>query len=466
MDILETKNNENNENLSKNEQKSTKKHKILRGLAIFTALLGATSIVFGGLWLSSENEKNGYKNELENVYKSNFYSLLDNVNNLENKMSKVINSSSSIYQRKTLQEAAKNASEAEIAVASLPLSASDTQEMTKMVNQISGFTSTLADKLVTSDLDSSEYQTLREIHENVKNLQNELNEFERKMNRGYSIVDASGNINDGTNDFSLTLSSFKDNDVEYPSMIYDGPFSDSVTTSEVKGLKGEKISKTEALKNLEKYFKNASDVDFESETNGTFETYNYRVTNSEDEILFVQMTKIGGYVLTISGAGEKGSSNTPSEEAKEIALNFAKENGIKNPEVVWSDTIENSMYFNITPVENGIVLYPDLVKVKINLSSGTVVGYDATSYFTNHTERNIKKGSIKYSEVSGKIPSEFELLNNRIALAPLDYNREIVCIEIEANDGESTFYFYFNSTSGELENVLKVVKTDNGNLLM
>ena len=63
---------------------------------------------------------------------------------------------------------------------------------------------------------------------------------------------------------------------------------------------------TPLLKNLEKYFKNASDVDFESETNGTFETYNYRVTNSEDEILFVQMTKIGGYVLTISGAGEKG----------------------------------------------------------------------------------------------------------------------------------------------------------------
>ena len=51
-------------------------------------------------------------------------------------------------------------------------------------------------------------------------------------------------------------------------------------------------------------------------------------------------------------------------------------------------------------------------------------------------------------------------------LSPLDYNREVVCIEIEALDNESTYYFYFNAQTGDVENVLKVIKTDNGNLLM
>jgi spore germination protein len=104
--------------------------------------------------------------------------------------------------------------------------------------------------------------------------------------------------------------------------------------------------------------------------------------------------------------------------------------------------------------------------VKINLSSGTVIGYDATSYFTNHVDRSLSKGKVKTSEVSGKVPSYFDLVQSRVVLSPLDYNREVVCIEIEARDSEDTYYFYFNASDGELENVLKVIKTDNGNLLM
>ena len=147
-------------------------------------------------------------------------------------------------------------------------------------------------------------------------------------------------------------------------------------------------------------------------------------------------------------------------------MNFAKNNGIENPDIVWSDTIKNDIYFNITPTQNGIILYPDLVKVKINLVSGTVVGYDSTSYFTNHTSRSLSKGNITYSQVSGKVPSKFELIKHRLALVPLDYNREVVCIEIQAQEDGSTYYFYFNDKTGELENVLKVIETDNGNLLM
>ena len=463
-----------NENIDKSEPKTiknsennAKNNKKIKALAITTAILGATTIGFATGYAITQMQANDYKTELENVYESNFYSLLDSVNNLETKLSKTLNSTSSSYQRKTLLEASKNASEAEVAVSSLPLSQSDIQDTIKMVNQISGYTSTLADQLVDGGLKEDDYAGLERVYDSVVDFKYQLNEFARKLDGGYSIINTDLDTSNDVNEFTRSLNSFKDNNVGYPSMIYDGPFSDSVVQSKVNGLSGDIITKTQGVESIQRNFKNSNDVIYESETNGKFETYNYRVSNSENEKLFVQVTKVAGHILTISGAGEEGDSKITEEEAGNIALNFASENGVGSPKIVWKDTIANDIYMNIAPTQSGIILYPDLVKVKVNLTSGTVVGYDATSYFTNHTKRKLSSANVNINDLVGRIPPTFDIVNKRLVLSPLDYNREVLCYEIEAFDeNEDTYYFYFNAQNGELENVLKVVKTDNGNLLM
>ena len=191
-----------------------------------------------------------------------------------------------------------------------------------------------------------------------------------------------------------------------------------------------------------------------------------RAENSNNETLYIQVTKIGGHILTVSGAGKSGATTVTEENAKKIALDFAKNNGVENGQVVWSDSLYEDLYLNIAPVQNGIVLYPDLVKVKIDMTSGTVVGYDATTYFTNHTARSLSKGSLTKAEAEAKIPSSFTIVQSRIVLSPLDYNREVVCYEVEATKDDNTYYFYFNTEDGGTENILKVIKTDNGSLLM
>ena len=79
-----------------------KKNRAITALSITTALLAlSTTGLAIGLGISEKNSSN-YQDKLENVYQSNFYSLLDSVNNLDNKLSKLNNSSSSTYQRKLL----------------------------------------------------------------------------------------------------------------------------------------------------------------------------------------------------------------------------------------------------------------------------------------------------------------------------------------------------------------------------
>ena len=460
--------NKNSKKIQNDKDKSIKKkNKVITALSIATAVLGLSTIGLGIGFAITDSMAMEYKTDLENVYQSNFYSLLDNVNNLETKMTKILNSSSSSYQRKTLLEASKNASEAEIAVASLPFSQSDIDETVKMVNQISGYTSTLADNLANGgSLTQEDIATLEDIEQSVMSLKTQLNQFANKIKDDYSIIDASMDIDTNSNAFSRSLASLKDNDVEYPSMIYDGPFSDSVVNSKVKGLSGDKVTKSEAKQNVEKFFKTATTIENNGETKGRFETYNFTVKNADDEMLYVQVTKIGGHILTISGAGQSGAENIDIEKAKNIALDFATQNGIEDAAVVWSDSIGSDVYLNIAPQSQNIVLYPDLVKVKVNMTSGTIVGYDATSYFTNHVDRTLSKGSLSLSQAEEKVPTRFSVISSRYALSPLDYNREVVCVEVQAHDEGNTYYFYYNVENGIMENVLKVIETDNGNLLM
>lgn len=454
-----------NEEISKRNIK--KKNRLIKGLAISTAVFSVATLGLGIAYGVSQVQANNYRVNLENVYKKNFYNLLDSVNTAENDMAKLLASSSTTYQTKMLTSVAKSSNEAQISVSGLPLTEGDIFDMVKMINQIYGYTSTLSSKVAKGEaLTNSEIETLEDVYQNISVLKNQLNEFARKMQTGYSILDESLYNSDGTNNFTEIFTQMNDLDVKYPTMIYDGPFSDSVVNSEIKGLTGSEVSEEVAKEKISKHFKNLVELNYEETTKGRFETYNFRAKNSDDEMLYIQVTKIGGNILTVSGAGSNGSANVSEEDAKNIAINFAKNNGIENAQVVWSDGLYDDLYLNIAPVQNGIILYPDLVKVKINLLTGTVVGYDSTSYFTNHTNRTLNQGGISASQAESKISSDFVLQKIRKALVPLDYNREVVCYEIEATKDENTYYFYINVEDGDTENILKVIQTDNGSLLM
>ena len=64
------------------------------------------------------------------------------------------------------------------------------------------------------------------------------------------------------------------------------------------------------------------------------------------------------------------------------------------------------------------------------------------------------------------ISDDFEIKKERLTLSPLDFNREVLCFELECVKGNATFYFYINAQTGTQENILKVVETSDGNKLM
>lgn len=433
------------------------------GLTLAVAILGASTLGLGVLYGIRNDTANLYGTQLESVYQKNYYELVDNVNNADMDISKLLNSTSPTYQKKMLTSLSSASKNMQNNIALLPLEGEDVLESVRFVNQLSGYTTVLEEKLANGEsLTSEELKTLQELHKALISMKDNLNRISVSMRNGYSILRASNEASGDLNSFTIEFNKIKANDVEYPTMIYDGPFSDSVVNAEVKGLTGTEVTDVEAGKTIEKVFKDLSTYRFMGKTEGKFTTYNFDVTTTDNQNLFAQVTEKGAHLLTVSGQNASDIKNVEMKTGEKIALEFAKLNGIENAEVVWSEELNNQAYFNIAPKENGVVLYPDLVKVKVDLEFGNVIGYDAISYWTNHTDRKLASAG----EIKVAIPSGFKTKAKRLVLAPLDYNREVLCYEYECEKEGITYYFYFNAQTGEEENILKVIETTDSSKLM
>lgn len=456
---------QNAQKTQKNRKKSYKGAVI--GLTIATSILGATTLGLGVAYGITQNQATNFGLQLENIYKKNYFELVDSVNSADMQISKLLASESDDYQSKMLTEIAQTAKEMQSNVAALPLSGDSVVQSVRFINQMSGYTETLQDKIDKGgSLTEADLQTLNEMHDSLTEMKRYLNQMTTKMSSGYSILKASSKTNGDYDDFTVEFAQIKSSDADYPTMIYDGPFSDSVVNQKVKGLSGSELSKEEVYKKVDTVFKNISNLKYDGQANGKFNTYNFSLLTSDNQKLFVQATKVGGNILTVSGNVESDIKNITYEQAEKIALDFAKLNGVENAQVVWSEELSSQAYFNIAPVQDNIILYPDLVKVKVDMEYGDVIGYDAITYFTNHTKRDLSASKISVASAKQQISDTFEIKNQRLVLAPLDYNREVLCYEFECERNGSTYYFYINAETGVEENILKVVKTNDGSKLM
>lgn len=465
---ISQKSSSKNETKSKKNGRSKTQRMALLSLAVTTAILGVTTTGLAVGYGITQSQANSYSTQLENVYKKSYYDLVDNVNSADMKLSKLLATPSSHnYSAKMLTQLSQTAKEMQSNVASLPLSSDGILESVRFINQMSGYTDVLDEKLSNGGvLTTYDREVLSEMHDSLTEMKRFLNQMSLNMMNGYSILQSS-EIQDGEfSKFSVEFGQLRSDDADFPTMIYDGPFSDSVVNQEIKGLSGSEVSRDDAYKKVDEVFKNVANIKYQGLTDGKFSTYNFSMLNSDNQKLFVQVSKIGGNILTVSGNVSSNAKNIDYDRAEKIAVDFAKTNDIENPTVVWSEQLDSQAYFNIAPTQNGVILYPDLVKVKIDLDHADVAGYDAVSYWTNHTNRTLGDVTISLQEAKAKIDSGFDLKNERLVLSPLDYNREVLCYEFEAEKDGSTYYFYVNANTDVVENVLKVVKTTDSSKLM
>ncbi len=430
---------------------------ILAGATIWTGVsLGVTTNALGQ-----------YKNQLEYVYERNLYELTDNINNIESDLAKLKNSTDAEVQERYLGSLVALSNTAQDNIATLPIEHNAINSTIKFVNQLSGYALIMQRNLAKSQaLTLDDFEQIECLHTSSQNIKYELNRLSVMISGGYSIVDNISDPNTTNSKFNSEFSGLNNEIVDYPQLIYDGPFSESTTNKEIKGLPTTEINSEEALNKIKEWFPDFSVEATGKTSGGNFDTFNFTLTKGGAEF-YAQVSVRGGILLQLNGAYETTGENVKTEdECNTIAENFAKNLGFDGVKAVWSATSQGFAYVNLTPVVNNVIVYPDLIKVKIALDSGEIVGWEAKSWAYNHTTRTDLTPTITEETAQKSISSDMDIRTTKLCIAPNEFIGETLCYEFMCVQDGATYYIYVDAKSGKQINILKVIETDDGNLLM
>ena len=403
---------------------------------------------------------------LEATYRKSFYDTIEQVDNIDLNLSKALATRDSGALQQYLVNTAINSELAESDLQQLPLQDENKFYTTKLINQIGDYSKYLNNKIINGEkLTEKDYEGLMQLYKANLSFKETLASMNEKLANDYSFT----SIMDG-GDGNLVINGFNDLQnlsVEYPELIYDGPFSDGLNNREIKGVSGAEISEAEAKERFQSIFANyeLKDVETVGMTSNNLECYNVQATVDGD-LLFAQISKKGGKLVMFSYAGDCNGINVQREDAIDTAQKFLENVGIENMKAVWVNLSNNLYTINFAFEQSGIIVYADLAKVRVCAQTGKVIGMEASSYYTNHTERVIGKAGMSEDAASENVSDKIEIETSRLVLVPIGNSSEKLCYEFMGNYDGSTYYVYIDAVSGRQVEMFKVIESTEGTLLM
>lgn len=419
------------------------------------------------------------RQELDNQYNRAFYEMVGYVDNVQALLIKSLITSTPNATATTMQEAWRQANLAQANLGQLPVSQHALANTAKFLAQVGDLAYSINNKnMEGKNLDEKEYKMIEQLHGYAESLNKSLNDLQSQISSGRIKW---GELREkGTPLFKRTSSEmpkeqFENIDktfVDYPTLIYDGPFSDHLTKIEPKGLTGQDLNQDEAKEYVIKFFgkDKVERVDTVGKNdNSDIKTYTYNVVfkdGSEDDIATVDVTQKGGHVLWMLRNRDTGQETVDIDKAKELGKKFLEERGYKGMVDTYYLKEDGTATINYAYQQEGVTIYPDLIKVKIALDNGEIVGFESKGYLYAHTERNIPEPKITEEEARSMIGDRMEIVSSGLAIIPTDYKTELFTYEFKGKLNDRDFIVYINAETGKEEKILMIVDTPNGILTM
>lgn len=399
-----------------------------------------------------------------NQYNYSFLELVNNVNNIENYLAKAMISNDSKHSTDTLIKIWADSNLAVSYMKNIPFNSHGSDKSIKFLNQVSDYSYTLSRKTLRGEeLTDEDFNNLKKLYDYSSNLKNIINQLSFDLNAGSISWDdlkkdkKLDEVDEVTNIFASIDGSFDD----YEGLIYDGAYSDYVSKKDKKGLIGENISKDDAENKIKQIF--GEKVEYIGEQKGDIESYNFKLQEEKDSFE-VQISKKGGWIVEIIKNRNVKEEKIKPEEAIQKGKEYLEKLGYTSMKETYSLKENNIVTINYAYEENGILIYPDLIKVKVALDNGEVLGMEALGYLNSHTERNFAKNTINIEEARAKLSNKVNVENERMAVIPLDDKTEKYCYEFKGKVEDKQFLVYINAETGEEEEILILLETPGGTL--
>lgn len=436
----------------------------------------AIFMTFGALIIFSLEMTNNFKrqkNLVQDEYNKSMYLAVSYINNVEVDLAKLLVTSTPKMSAVTLADIWKQANLAKECLEQIPVGQNSMANASKYLTQVSDFSYTLMKQNISDiKLTEEEYEKLKHIYEDSSKLSSKMSDIYDDLNAGrikWDELEKIGNEKLPDNDISNSISEVGKTFQNYEGLIYDGAFSDHLLSSEPKFLSQKEISEDDAKKYIEEVILNdekIEKIEFKGESNGKIELYNFDVTLDSKQKRTISITKNDCKLYLMIGDKKVKEQNISVDEAQKRGMEFLNKLGIDNMIETYYQKTENMIVINYAATQDGVILYPDLIKVKISLDDGKVYGVEAAGYIFNHTTRNNLKPSISQEKAKSILNSSLEIISSDMALIPTESNSEILTYEFKGKIDNREFLIYINADNAREEKVLLVIDNKNGVLTM
>ena len=112
-------------------------------------------------------------------------------------------------------------------------------------------------------------------------------------------------------------------------------------------------------------------------------------------------------------------------------------------------------------VQDGVTLYSDQVKVQVSMDSGRVVGAECSQYLANHTRRTDIVPTVDVLQAREMVSGRLSVKSERLCVIPQDED-ETLCWGFECTDGAADYWVFVNAKTREIEQILRVITTNQG----
>lgn len=438
-------------------------------------IIGILIIAVGVLSYLLYKRNNEVRLASENLNNSNLYELINYVQNVETYLAKATISSSSVHAAETLTYLWREANLAQTYLANLPVESQELENTAKFLNQVSDYSYSLSRKNIKGEeLTEEDFKNLEELHGYSEQLEDALNQMAYDLeNNTMSWKDLMSNEK---TQFAQSVSSqldmfstLEENFHEYSGLIYDGAFSEHLTSQTPKGISGNEITEEEAKNKVHDFLsdKNISEITtLEQSQNTTIPAYNFSAKVDNECVVAIAVSKQGGYVIYSNCNRDIAEQTLSYEDADKKGKEFLDKIGITSMKETYYLNQNGVLTVNYAYVQDGVTMYPDLIKVKIALDNGEILGFESTGYLNNHTQRQISKNIITKEQAKKKLNKNLDIKSETLAIIPTEYKTEILCYEFKGTVDDKEFLVYINAQTGEEEDILVIYNTPNGTLTM
>jgi germination protein YpeB len=346
-------------------------------------------------------------------------------------------------------------------LALLPLGQETVSGTLKFINQAGDFSTALSARLGNGgEVTEADTRAMEQLSETAAAFSVRMGRLLDRYERGEAVFDGSGQSGEEAL-YPLTGPA-----TDYPTLLYDGPFSDGRTDGEFKALAGLAVVDEAAARQALIAFvgRRATEVAFTGESEIPVGCYEYALQMGGYRIS-AGVTKAGGEVLYMLCDSAAGEAVLTDGQAADAARAFLLSRGYGEMELSYSSRFEGILTANFAAVQDGVVLYPDLVKVQVSLADGTVIGLEAANYLMNHVNRALALPKLTEADAVARIGGALTPVGARLCVIP-ENEAEYLCYEVRATSGQDTFLAYIDAMTGVERRLMQVISDENGAMVM